>query len=203
MCGSPESDHLVGRVEIERALEGLSRELARRGVRAHLYVIGGAAMLLAHRRSKATMDVDALSIDPREEVLACAAQVSRDQHLSAHWLNDYARTIMPAHTPDTRAPVVFESPNLVVTGASARHVLAMKVRAGRDSDGQDIELLIQILGISNMQHVEAIHRSVYPHDEIPARSAGLVQRCLDRVRHERASDDGETARRTGREEPGS
>lgn len=110
---------------------------------------------------------------------------------------------MPAHTPDTRAPFVFESPNLVVTGASARHVPAMKVRTGRDSDGQDIELLIQILGISNMQHVEAIHRSVYPHDEIPERSAGLVQRCLDRVRHERASDDGETARRTGREEPGS
>ena len=195
MSGFPESDHLLGRKEIERALEGLSQALAQRGVRAHLYVIGGAAMLLAHRRSRATMDVDALSIDPRDEVLACAAQVSRDQHLSAHWLNDYARTIMPAHTPDTRAPVVFESPSLVVTGASARHVLAMKVRAGRDSDGRDIELLIQILGISSMQHVEAIHRAVYPHDDIPERSIGLVQRCLDRIRRERARDDGEIASR--------
>ena len=184
MSGFPESDHLLGRKEIERALEGLSRALAQRGVRAHLYVIGGAAM-----------DVDALSIDPRDEVFACAAQVSRDQHLSAHWLNDYARTIMPAHTPDTRAPVVFESPSLVVTGASARHVLAMKVRAGRDSDGREIQLLIQILGISNMQHVEAIHRAVFPHDDIPERSKGLVQRCLDRIRRERARDNGEIASR--------
>ena len=98
MSGFRESDRLLGRKEIERAFEGLSRELAQRGVRAQLYVIGGAAMLLAHRRSRSMMDVDALSIDPRDEVLACAAQVSRDQHLSAHWLNDYARTIMPAHT---------------------------------------------------------------------------------------------------------
>ena len=160
-------------------------------------------MLLTHRRSKATIDVDALSIDPREEVLACVAQVSRDQQLSAHRLDDYVWTIMSAHTPDTRAPVVLEFPSLAVTGASARHVLAMNVRAARDSDVQDIELLIQILGISNIQHVEAIHRSVYPHDEIPERSVGKVQRCLDRVRRERASDDGEIARRTGHEGPGS
>ena len=202
MSGSPESDHLLGRKEIERALEGLSRALAQSGVRAHLYVIGGAAMLLAHRRSRATMDVDPLSIDPCDEVLACAAQVSRAQHLSAHWLNDYARTIMPAHTPDTRARrSIFESPSLVVSGASARHVLAMKVRAGRDSDGRDIELLIQILGISNMQHVEAIHRAVYPHDDIRERSIGLVQRCLDRIQRERARDDGEIARRRRETEP--
>ncbi len=67
----------------------------------------------------------------------------------------------------------------------------MKVRAGPDGDGRDIELLIRNLGISNMQHVEAIHRAVYPHDDIPERGIGLVQRCLDRVRRERAYDDGE------------
>ena len=174
-----------------RAFEGLSRQLAERDIRAHIYVVGGAAMILAHRCQRVTRDVDALAIDRRDEVLEAAAEVAREQGLAANWLNDAVRTApWPTPLPDTRASVVYNSPHLVVTGASAEQLLAMKVRAGRVVDRPDIEFLIRRLGISTLQHVEAIHRAVFPHDSIPESHMEAIMDCLDRVRDERRFDGG-------------
>ena len=83
-------------------------------------------------RSRTTMDVDALAIDPRGPVLESARAVAREQGLRADWLNDQIRfvPILPPRQ-DPRAEVLFDSESLVVTGASPAHILAMKVRAAR------------------------------------------------------------------------
>ena len=52
--------------------------LAARGVRAHVYIAGVAPLVLAHCRSRITMDVDALSVDPRGPVLEAAREVARE-----------------------------------------------------------------------------------------------------------------------------
>ncbi len=78
MTGSPDKERPLDMEAIERALEALSKRLRDRELRAHVYIVGGAAMILARRRSKATVDVDALMIDQRTTVLEAAREVARE-----------------------------------------------------------------------------------------------------------------------------
>lgn len=193
MPGSLEKDGPLGREELERAFEALSDRLAARGVRAHLYVVGGAAMLLAHRRSASTTDVDALVIDPRSTVLEEAKAVGRAHGMDDNWLNDRVVRVpgMAGRRPDETPEMLYSSPNLVVTGASARHMLALKVRAGRETDADDIALLIRKLGIRYMSEVREVHRAVFPEDELRKRAEDLVSKVLMqeaiRQRHARSA----------------
>lgn len=180
MPGFPERDTLLNREELGQAFDALSDRLAARGIRAHLYVVGGAAMLLAHRRSKSTMDVDALVIDPRPAVLEEAKAVGRERGLDDNWLNDRVVRMpgMASRRPDETPEMLYSSPSLVVTGTSARHMLAMKVRTGRETDAGDIALLVRKLGIRYMNEVKEVHRAVFPEDELPRRAEDLVSKVL-------------------------
>lgn len=190
MPGSPEPGRPLDRETLTRAFNGLEKQLASRGVRAHVYIVGSAVLLMAHRRSRITMDVDALSIDHRDVVLACARVVAKEQGLRDDWLNDQVRWIptLPPR-PDPRAEVLHDSPHLVVTGASAPHILAMKVRAARTSDLEDVKLLMRQLDITTMQEVREIHGAVYPHDGIPWRNEQRIEDCLRDLREERETMD--------------
>jgi hypothetical protein len=52
-------DVLLGRAEMERAFTALGERLARSGVIADVFVVGGAAMALAYDATRVTRDVDA------------------------------------------------------------------------------------------------------------------------------------------------
>jgi hypothetical protein len=56
---SEADDVLLGRAELERAFTALGERLARRGVVADVFIVGGAAMALAYDASRVTRDVDA------------------------------------------------------------------------------------------------------------------------------------------------
>lgn len=56
---SGDGDVLLGRAELEEAFTALGERLARRGVVADVFVVGGAAMALAYDASRVTRDVDA------------------------------------------------------------------------------------------------------------------------------------------------
>jgi len=53
---------LLDRAQLERAFTALGERLARRGVVADLFVVGGAAMALAYDATRATRDVDSLFV---------------------------------------------------------------------------------------------------------------------------------------------
>ena len=185
MPGSRDNEERLDRETIRTAFEALAQRLAARQTRGHIYVVGGAAMVMAHRRSKSTLDVDALTIDPREAILDAAREVAVEQGLDPDWLNDEVRRIGVLPYPTETTPkVLFDSPFLVVTGASARHMLAMKIRTGRARDERDIKLLLRQLGVKSMRDVREIHSSVYPHDGIPWRSAARVEAILRSVQEE-------------------
>jgi len=57
---SEPDDVLFGRAEIERAFTALGERLARRGVVADVFVVGGAAMALAYDAARVTWDVGAV-----------------------------------------------------------------------------------------------------------------------------------------------
>ena len=65
----------LGREDIRALLDDLSAELAARGARAELFLVGGAALAVAYDAARATRDLDAVFI-PTNIVRQAAAAVS-------------------------------------------------------------------------------------------------------------------------------
>ena len=120
----------LDRNRIMKLFETLSARLAARGIRGQLYIVGGSAMIVAYGRERTTRDVDARIEYAKDDVLAAAEEIAAEENLDANWLNENARLFMPP-ARDDRARTVFNTPGLVVTGASAEHMLAMKIDATR------------------------------------------------------------------------
>ena len=72
------------------ALEHLDRALARDGVRAELYLVGGAVMCIAINARASTKDEDGWFTQP-QAVRAAARQVAIELGLPDDWLNDAAK----------------------------------------------------------------------------------------------------------------
>ena len=151
--------------EIVDAFKDLSDRLGRKRVKAHIYIVGGAAIALAFRRSRRTFDVDALILEGHGAVLEASREVARQRGWPDSWLNEQATTYLPLN-PDQRAKTVFASSHLVVTGASPEHLLAMKLRSGRQADLTDIATLVDVLQLSTAEEVFGIHDAVFPSQPI-------------------------------------
>lgn len=65
----------LGREDIRALLDDLSGELAARGARAELFLVGGAALAVAYDATRATRDLDAVFI-PTDVVRQCHARRS-------------------------------------------------------------------------------------------------------------------------------
>ena len=119
-------------------------------------------MIVGYGRARTTRDVDARIEYAKDEVLAAAEEIAAEQDLDPNWLNENARLFMPP-AKDDRARTVFNKPGLVVTGASAEHMLAMKIDAARNSDEDDIGVLVDQLRITSADQALEIYRTVLPH----------------------------------------
>lgn len=176
---------LLDREGLLRALRRLSERIAQRGVRARIHVAGGAALVLGHRRTRSTIDVDALSIDEREVVLSASREVAEDLGLDEAWLNDdvrdlFFRTSLVLERSGS-GPAVFESPHLVVTTPTAAQLLAMKAQASRAADAEDIAILIRELQVADMDQLREIHDAAFPYDPLPPAKEARLEAILRRV----------------------
>ena len=167
---------VLDREAITEALRRLGERLAYRGVVADLYVFGGAAMALAYDLRRSTRDIDAL-FHPHGAVTAEAESVALELGLPRWWLNEQASAYV-APGGDAEAPLVFDHPGLRVHAASARHLLAMKVLAGRRRDAADIRLLAGHLGLRTAGEVRAVCAEVFPDEPLPARAGPLLAELL-------------------------
>jgi hypothetical protein len=93
--------NLLDREQILRLFEELSEELARRGTRAEIFLVGGAAMALAYDTRRATRDIDAV-FQPKDEVYSAAAVVAARHDLPDDWLNDGVKGFLPGDDPQAR-----------------------------------------------------------------------------------------------------
>lgn len=166
------AEPVLDRATITEALRQLGEKLAYRGIAADLYVFGGAAMALAYDLRRSTRDVDAL-FHPHGAVIAEAQSVALELGLPPWWLNEQASAyVSPVN--DTGAPLVFDHPGLRVHAASAPHLLAMKVLAGRRRDAADIRFLASQLGLGTPADVLAVCAEVFPDEPVPKRSKLLL-----------------------------
>ena len=183
--GIRNAKRLLDREGLLRVLDALSQRLGELGLRANIHLAGGACMILAHQRTRATLDVDSLFIDERESVLRAAREVAKEHGLSEEWLNDdvrdlYFQTSMSFQTNEA-APALYDSPALVVTGASLGHMLAMKAQACRNSDLDDISFLLRRLNVTTMDEIREVHESVFPYESLSPEKERRLETILRQV----------------------
>lgn len=146
--------------DVEMLLAQLGERLDAKGVQAEIYVVGGAAMLLAYNSDRATADIDAILL-PSEVVLEEASLMAVELGLPDDWLNDKVKVSMP-HLPDSAPREVFKAPGISVQVASPEYLLGMKATASRMSlrDKTDAALLCRQLGIDTTDKlIDVIARS--------------------------------------------
>src|ERR1700735_5846537 len=93
-----------------------------------------------------------------------AMQVATDLGLPRWWLNEQASTYISGKE-DADKRRVFDHPGLRVMAASPRHIFAMKARAARARDVEDLRLLASIIGIESLSHALQICADFYPDED--------------------------------------
>lgn len=145
-------------------LAELGERLAARGIEGEIYVVGGAAMMLAYDRARITRDIDAIGV-PQDAIDAEVRAMAADhKDLSPDWLNNRVLPMLPRGVDAGRLQVL-GGPGLTVNVASATWLLAMKARAARmDRDLDDLWVLCQILGLRTIDEVWQICDEVWGED---------------------------------------
>lgn len=143
--------------DIRRLLEKLDLELANRGQRAALYVVGGANIALALDESRSTTDVDSVVTRGFDVVFDAARAVAREEDgVGEDWLNaDFTGgtpdggLVWPwLDNRDNDVPITaFDGAALRVQLASPPMMLALKTLAQRPQDMADIYQLMRLTGI--------------------------------------------------------
>lgn len=162
-------------------LAELDNRLKDRGIKASLYLVGGAAMTLEYGRDGLTPDIDA--IISHQAVIEEARVLAKENGLPETWLNTNARGWVPPRPAwARRRPTEL---GLTVHIAPPEHVLAMKLVAMRRKDRPDIRLLIQLCGMADAtakDYADLLER-VYSGEDMLAQMLG-IRGDLDAVRRE-------------------
>ena len=173
----------MDRNEIDGALRELSELLDRQGVVARIYLVGGAAMVLAYESRFSTDDVDGSGY-PTDAVIAAAAEIAERRRLPSDWLHDSVKVYFPTFKePDWRP--VFKIGIVEVVVADERTLLAMKMRASRGRrDEADIRFLLEKCGCESVDDALALYEEYFPEDELPERAVPMLRYAFEQLRAE-------------------
>ena len=166
----------------------LSKELSFSRTRAQVYVVGGAAIALAFDISRFTKDVDVLITSAHGELVKAAQAVARKNELPDAWLNEAAVGFIPKRT-DTNARSVYYSPYLTVSTASARHLLAMKIQAGRGKDRSDIKFLMKHLELQSVDEALGVYKELFPGRDLSMVAKEMIEELCEEIKLERTQLD--------------
>lgn len=149
-------------------------DLDSQGIRADLFLVGGAAMALAYNTRRLTADVDGV-FEPKDKVYEAARRVAaRHDNVPEDWLNDGVKGFLPG--PDPNATIRLDAPGVRVYVASAPYLLALKVQAARiDRDPGDIHVLARESGARTAEEVLAIAQRIIGPNRLAPRSQFLIQ----------------------------
>ncbi len=166
-----------GREDLLAAFQAMDEELRLRGVRAELFVVGGAAMAIAYDARRSTTDVDAV-FAPSGVVREVAKNVGDELGFEPDWLNDGVKAFLPGEDPDRIG--VFEGKSLSVAAASPQFLLAMKLLASRvERDLDDIKFLYNLCGFTTVVEGLDLLEQYYPQRLILPRVEFLLRELLE------------------------
>ncbi|MCY4221283.1 MAG: DUF6036 family nucleotidyltransferase [Thiotrichales bacterium] len=168
----------LGKRELFELFDLLSDKLHRRHTTARIYIIGGAAIALAYNRSRTTDDVDGRFDTGHGVLIEATREIARERGLPENWLNETAVSAIPP-APDRNAKTLYATEHLVITGASAEYLLAMKIEAGREKDIDDIGLLVKLLNIQHANDALELHARVLPDSRKKHQAPELLSRLIE------------------------
>ncbi|MHB1679241.1 MAG: nucleotidyltransferase [bacterium] len=145
---------------IIKAFKRLSELLAKQDTQAEIYIVGGAAMILAYGARTFTKDIDAIYSN-KETVYKFFKEIAEEMDLDEHWINDAAKSFIPLKKDENSIAIIDEQ-NLKVMAASEEYMLAMKLLAARVEDKPDIEFLLNKLNVKSAVDALYIVRYLYP-----------------------------------------
>lgn len=164
------------RDDIDTLLGALDAELLRRGARADLFLVGGAAIAVAYDSQRSTRDLDAV-FEPTTVVREAVATVGRARDLPDDWLDDAVKGFLPGPDPEARRH--FEGAALNVDVASPRYLLALKLFASRvETDADDIAFLYRQVGFTTVEEGLDLVASTYRGRPIAARTQFLLEEIV-------------------------
>lgn len=172
------TERLLSRRRMLDAFGRLGDHLTTAGVVADIHIVGGAVMVTEYGARDATADVDAFDYQPHGAVERAARLVAREMGLPPSWLNQQASAFVPRGA-DWRRSHSFDHPSLHLYVIVPEQLLAMKVRAGRPTDAEDIATLCGVLGITDVAEVVAVVVAAYPDEPLPTRGLELAADVLD------------------------
>ena len=161
--------------EIVAALTDLAAEVGRRGIRAKLFLVGGAVMVLVFGARTGTADVDGAASNPA--VYEVARQVGQRRGLPDEWINDAAKGFIPLAVEPDWQPVLAVG-DVEIVAADEWTMLAMKLRAGRTRDLRDVRFLLERCRIATEQDALALYDEYFPEDPIEPRALALLRTAL-------------------------
>jgi len=107
-----------------------------------------------------------------------ARKVADDLGLPYWWLNEQA-SVYISGKEDASKRRVFDHPGLRVMAASPANVFAMKARAARTRDVDDLRLLADIIGVNSADIALRICADFYPDEPVSPRSAAVLHELFD------------------------
>ncbi len=167
----------MDRSQLVELLDELAGELQRRRVSVRVYIVGGAAMALAYHAERSTRDIDGLILDHHTVVADVVREIGRRRGLPGSWLNEQAAAYVP-QGPDHRQVAVYDHSNLRVMAASPERLLAMKARAARTTDTEDIRVLCGLVGVSTVDEVAGVVEEFFPSEPLGERSRKVLEDLL-------------------------
>lgn len=119
--------------DIINCFKELDERLPSDSGRVTVYMIGGGAMATRYDNTRVTTDVDCTTTGPSAPAALAAGIVATSHRLGLKpdWMNNVAESSIP-RTPDAEQQTVYHGDNLTVVAAGYRHLIAMKLNAGRD-----------------------------------------------------------------------
>ncbi len=168
----------LNRAEMESALAELADHLNARNVKAKIYLVGGAVMVLAFDARFTTADIDG-AMYPTDDVFAVAAEIGERRDLGDEWLNNSASQFIPVFKEPNWQPIL-KSGNVEIVAADERSMLAMKMRASRGSrDRLDINFLVKRCGVTSVAEARDLYEEYFPEDPLPERALPLLDEAIE------------------------
>ena len=175
--------NVLDREAVLALLREVGARLLERGVTASIYVVGGSVMALVFDARRTTHDIDAALNAHGDEFTEAARAVGELHGLPLDWVNSRAVAFLPAGEDPGASEITL--PGLTVAVASTEHLIAMKLRAMRTRDLDDLEVLFRAHGITTPEEAAAIHDRLFSEADIgyggPEESLFAAQMVFDRA----------------------
>ena len=162
----------LSRDDLILGLRQVVERLHAAGEPSGIRIVGGAALSLRYFERGTTDDIDA-TVHPAEPALHAAEEVAARNGWTSSWFNTAATQFVPFAVVEWEA--LYDDGDVSVWVASARMLLAMKLRASRPGrDDDDIANLLAICEIASSEEVEDLYEEFYPGEMLEPKAHRIL-----------------------------